>query len=826
MWLPFYNGRNKTFFFGSYEGFRQVTGAGLSGLAITPTPAQLSGNLSNLTTPIYNPFTTRPDSARAGLFTRDPFPGNIIPGSLIDPNMVKYAQAVHPKPGPIVTGLFNTFNTLRNSKDQNQFNIRMDEYLSSKDVIWFRYSQSSQPRVGPASFDGLNTYGSTEAQNFAANLVHTFSPTTLLTVAFGHNALDNASTTLFSGVNAATLNPQVNISPSFACGFKTWGASFDCLIPGMGIAGFISGGEDSGGGTPLSSVNQIRADFSKIRGNHTFRTGYDIQWTRFWSLSTGASVAFAPAQTGDPQTPGTGSPLASFLLGVPDSASKRATLAEINHQITSGVYVQDQWKATSRLTANIGLRWEVGVWPIYGNRQLKTDAIGELDLNNGSYLLQRSLPSCAEAGAAPCIPGGLPQPHRVVSSSGKLWKTQTNNFAPRLGLAYRIDNRTSLRTSFGIFYDQIAGIIQTVQGIGGDWPSQTQVSAINLNPAIAVVPTVKAEDPLAGAVAALPPATPFNQSAYYRDPNAKNAYSEQWNFGFQRALATNTVLEANYVGSHSSRLTVGTWGNVALVPGPGNPLDRAMYNYIKPSQYDWSVGKGSFHSLQVKAEQNLTHGLQYILSYTWSKTIDIGCDGFFTVEGCAVQDAWHLGRERSVAGFDLTHVLSASWVYQLGSLRTGSKALNYALGNWQLNGIFTATSGLPYTLVISGDVANTGTGGNYERLNVVGNPSVSNPSPAQWFNKTAFAVPAPFTFGNLGRNALRGQKLWNLDTSLVREFPLGERRQLQFRADMFNIANHPVWGSPVSNYNDPQFGKILSTRSTARQVQFAMRFRF
>jgi hypothetical protein len=128
--------------------------------------------------------------------------------------------------------------------------------------------------------------------------------------------------------------------------------------------------------------------------------------------------------------------------------------------------------------------------------------------------------------------------------------------------------------------------------------------------------------------------------------------------------------------------------------------------------------------------------------------------------------------------------------------------------------------------VISGDVANTGTGSNYERLNVVGNPSVSNPSPAQWFNKAAFAVPAPLTFGDLGRNALRGQKFWNLDTSLVREVPLGERRHLQFRADLFNIANHPVWGSPLSNYNDPQFGKILSTRSTPRQVQFAMKFQF
>src|SRR5258707_14441826 len=186
----------------------------------------------------------------------------------------------------------------------------------------------------------------------------------------------------------------------------------------MNIAGFLSGGEGSGGGTPLSSINQIRADFSKIRGNHTFRTGYDIQWTRFWSLSTGASVAFAPAQTGDPQTPGTGSPLASFLLGVPDSASKRATLAEINNQLTSGAYFQDQWKATSRLTANIGVRWEVGVWPIYGNRRLNTDAIGELDLNNGSYLLQRSLASFADVGAAPCISCRLPLTQLVVASNG------------------------------------------------------------------------------------------------------------------------------------------------------------------------------------------------------------------------------------------------------------------------------------------------------------------------------------------------------------------------------------------------------------------------
>jgi len=175
-------------------------------------------------------------------------------------------------------------------------------------------------------------------------------------------------------------------------------------------------------------------------------------------------------QTSNPQAPGTGNALASFLLDVPDSASRRATLAEINHQVTTAAYVQDQWKASKSLTVNVGLRWEMGVWPIYGNSRIGTDAIGELDLNNGTYILQRSVPSCAQAVAAPCIPGGLPQPHVVVSPNGKLWKTDTANFAPRFGLAYRIDDRTSLRASFGMFYDEVAGITQTVQGIGGDWP--------------------------------------------------------------------------------------------------------------------------------------------------------------------------------------------------------------------------------------------------------------------------------------------------------------------------------------------------------------------
>jgi Carboxypeptidase regulatory-like domain len=828
--LPHYNGRNKTFFFGSYEGFRNVTGAGLSGLAIAPTSAQLAGDLSDLSTPIFNPFTTREDPTRPGQYIRDPFPGNIIPRNLIDANMVKYAQEVFPQPGPLVLGRFNTFSTQKNSRNQDQYSIRVDEYLTTKDTVWFRYSTSYQDRIRPAGFEGNTTNGATDARNFALNYMHTFNPTTILTATFGHNSLDNSESTRIPKVDASTLIQQTNIAPSFACGYEVWGFPFDCLIPTMDITGFIGGGEGGGGGTPLSGIYQTKADFSKIRGNHTFRAGYDLFWQRFFSTSGGSSATFAAAQTSDPQRPGTGSALASFLLGTPDSASRRVTVAEINRQVTTGAYFQDQWKATSRLTANFGLRWEMGVWPRYGNAELGTDAIGELDLNNGTYILQRSLPSCEQTKAPPCIPGGLPQPHIVVSPDGKLWRTPTKNFAPRVGLAFRADDRTSVRASFGIYYDQIAGIIQTVQGIGGDWPSNTQVLAQNLNQASSGPPTVKAENPLAGTVAALPPPTPFEQVAWYRDPAQQNPYSMQWNLGVQRAISTDTVIEANYVGSGSRRLTVGTFGNVALTPGPGRPLDRAPYNYIAPSFYDRSVGKGSYHAFQFKLERTLSHGFQYLVSYTWSKSIDIGCSGFFSVEGCSVQDPWNLQKDRSVSGYDLPHVLSASWVYQLGSLKTGKKFVDYALGNWQLNGIFTGASGLPYDLGISGDIANTGNSGccnyGYERLNVVGDHKVSNPSPDRWFNTAAFAVPAPYTFGSLGRNALRGDEYLNFDISAVREFPLGESNRLQFRADMFNVMNHPVWGLPVRDYTNPQFGKILGTRSTARQIQFALKFRF
>jgi hypothetical protein len=292
-------------------------------------------------------------------------------------------------------------------------------------------------------------------------------------------------------------------------------------------------------------------------------------------------------------------------------------------------------------------------------------------------------------------------------------------------------------------------------------------------------------------------------------------------------------MTANYVGSQSHRLTVGGKYNVALTPGPGTPAEvtaRQPYPAIVPTFYDRSIGNSSYNSLQLSANHHSANGLTYLVAYTWSKSIDVGCSGFFGIESCSVQDPYHIKGDRSVSGFDLPHVFSASVVAPLpfgkGRRFANSGGLvNYIIGNWQLNGILTLTSGVPYNVHISSDIANTKTGD--VRANQVADPHLSNPSTKEWFNTAAFISPAPFTFGTSGRNSLRADWFKNLDMSVFRDFPLGERRSLQFRAEAFNVTNTPTWGIPVNDLNlIKTFGSITSTRSTERQLQVSLKLYF
>jgi hypothetical protein len=310
-------------------------------------------------------------------------------------------------------------------------------------------------------------------------------------------------------------------------------------------------------------------------------------------------------------------------------------------------------------------------------------------------------------------------------------------------------------------------------------------------------------------------------------------YTEEWNFGIQQQLGATTALSVDYVGSHGSRLDLNTFFNTAP-PGPGAQPARRPYPYITPTNFERTNGRSSYEALEVSLNRRMSKGLSTLLSYTWGKSLDISCSGWAGVEGCANQDPYNVNADKSVSAYDLTHIFSASVVYELPfgkgkQLASGRGVLDYAIGGWQTNAILGLHSGIPYTLGVSGDIANTGNSNNagyYERLNVTGDPNLDHPTTAQWFNTKAFAVPANFTYGNLGRNTLRTNWGRNLDLSLFRDFPVRESVRLQFRAEAFNVTNTPVWGTPVSNFSNANFGRVLSVGNTPRQLQLALKLRF
>jgi hypothetical protein len=842
--LPFYQGRNKTFFFGSYEGFRRAQPS-VGAFYNVPTPAQLSGDFSALLqgpNPIqlFNPFTTRPDPAKPGSFIRDPFPNNDI-SSVLNPGAVSLAQAVFPAPQPIVQG-FNGYDLRSNLTPQNQYSFRVDHNFNPSNSVFFRYSNSDQTRGGTGGIVGETATGETFGKQYVLSYYHQFNSSTILDAQFGHVELTNNVGNAYDNLDPTQVVNAAGLSPDFACGFT---GTTGCSIPGLNIGNGAYAGTSATnkGGTKLTDIYQWRANLTKVLRKHSFTTGFDYETNSFFVHGGGPAEVFGAEQTANPEAPtGTGDALAAFLIGTTASASRRDTVAPVTGQRSWGIYFMDKWKVTDKLTVNIGFRYDLMLWPGYGSGSSDpTSQVGNIDFNNGTYVIQTNSPDCASAGKAPCVPGGLPQPHVVVSNNNRLYSNTYDNIQPRIGIAYSLNDKTVVRGSFGMFNDLWAGVMQTVQGIGGDWPSVAQILTPALNTSNEVA-TANWQDPLAGlGSAGLPAATPFGQVEWYRDPKAKNPYSEQWNFGVERQLGQNTVMTANYVGSQSHRLTVGGLYNVALHPGPGTPAEvtaRQPFPYIAPTFYDRSIGNSSYNAFQFSANHRSANGLTYLVAYTWSKSIDVGCSGFFGIESCSVQDPYNIKGDRSVSGFDLTHVLSASATAPLpfGKGRRFANSggfFNYIIGNWQLNGILTLTSGLPYYVYISSDVPNIGNfapaiaGNGNVRANLVGDPNLPNPSTSEWFNTAAFAPPAPFTFGNSGRNSLRADWFKNLDLSLFKDFPFNEKRSLQFRAEAFNVTNTPTWGIPINDLNNhAQLGSILSTRSTERQLQLSLKLYF
>jgi carboxypeptidase family protein len=848
VWIPkLYNGRNKTFFYFAYQGFRYTQDS--DSLLKVPTAAQLAGDESSFPTQIYNPFSTRPDPTNPGKFTRDPFPGNQIPSKLIDSRMVAFAKAVLPPAGPILDSVGdNAIDTTPNHQTQNEYNVRIDQNFGQKNTMFFRYSAINSLLTTSGGLPGLVKHGSIPGRNWGASYVHTFSSSLVLQVQYARTTNQDNSATLFTNP-PANLDSTVGFSSAFVGGFAAAGGH--SLIPSPGISGYASGGENITNVPKATDSHQVSGNLTKIVRNHTLTFGGGFTTNKFESPLSYASLSFAAGQTGNPQNPNQpGDPLASFLLNVPDGANRRNVHETTRPGGLMSLYIQDSWKATSKLAFNFGLRYDRTFIPPYGTNatigQQGGIETGDVNFSNGTYIVQKLPPPCTVRGFAPCIPGNGALPaHVVVDPSGKIAHDTLTNFGPRVGFAYRFGNRTVLRGAAGIVYDNWAAVSQMAQNIEGAWPDIGQLIANNLNQpsTTSATPTTTAQDPFAGGGSGLFPApTPFNQVQWFYDPHIKNPYSMQWNFGVQRELNSSTTVDVNYVGSGSRRLNVGGYYNTALTPGPGDPQARAPFPYIAPTFYDRSIGNGSYNALQVEVNKRYSNGLAYQVAYTYSKSIDEGSSGWFGVEGQSLTDPYNVAGSRGPSGFDLRHTLSVNMLYQIpvghGRYSTKNGVLDYIIGNWQINNIFTARSGVPFNVYYgASDLANTGnvSWAQYDRANLVGDPHSGlcpNGSPVGSvnciFNTSAFAVPAQYSFGNSGRDAFRSPSFWNLDTSIFRQFPFwGEGRRIEFRAEAFNLFNTVILGTPgndISNLSN--FGKANSTANSPRQLQLGAKIIF
>ncbi|HEX3660871.1 MAG TPA: carboxypeptidase regulatory-like domain-containing protein [Acidobacteriaceae bacterium] len=835
-----YNGRNRTFFFGAYQGFHYTQTSNIS--LRVPTDAQLAGDESDWPTQIYNPNSTRPDPNHPGQYIRDPFPGNQIPSGMIDQRMVDFAKFTYPAAGPVFdSNGDNAIDTTPTTQTQNEFNIRIDERVGSNDSAFFRYSFINSSVTTSGGVPGLPSITAIPARDFGGSYVHVFGPTMTGEIHYAHVTVQDNNTVRYTKPTTSVFN-DVGFASGFAGGFSAVGGIN--LVPYLSITDFASGGESIYLTPKATDSSEYSANITKLIGTNELHSGVSFTTNVFASPIAGPTIGFAAPETGDTNpmdTVNTGDPIASFVLNVPDNASRRNVNEETRPGGVFSAYVQDSWRATSTLTLNAGLRYDLTLIPRYGTAatvgQEGGPETGDVDFTNGTYVLQDVPPTCAARGHAPCIPGSGTLPdHVVVDPRGTIAYNTYDNIGPRVGVADRITKDLVLHGAFGIVYDNWAAVNQTAQAIEGAWPDIGQEIANNLNypSSTSPTPTVTAQDPFgAGNASLFPAATPFNQVDYFYDPHRKNPMSYQWNVGVETMLGPTTTATLNYVGSASKRLDVGGYYNTALTPGPGDPQARAKYPYMAATYWDHSVGSSSYNAMQASVDRRFHDGWSYAVAYTWSKSINVGTDGWYG-EGGVPQDPYHPGSygSRSVAGTDLRNVLSVNTLYHVPLGRgyrfsTGSPLADYILGNWQINNIFFARSGLPFTPYISSDIANTGNTGGYETADVIGNPNLSKRSAAEWFNTAAYTVPAGYTFGTAGRDSLRTNGDWNLDLSLFRLFPIENGRQVEFRAEAFNLFNNVVLGYPIADLNSgSSFGTVNSTANTSRELQLGLKFEF
>lgn len=799
--------KDKLFWFGDYQGTRRRIGA--SETVRVPTLAERSGNLSDLSVPIFDPTTGNPDGTG-----RLQFPGNVIPRSQMSAPATKLLGFL-PKPNlsPSNPADNNYITNAVENYDTDQLDVRMDHYVTDKLRYFGRYSYLGANITAPGPFGlyggpAFPAWGFTGAsdagnQNLAVSTSYTFSPNFLTEFRYGFSRYRVTVSSLDAN---KTLANQAGIP-----GLNIQGRPDTFGLPDLNING--TGGFQMGYrcNCPLhqrESLNDFVSNWTKIAGNHTFKWGATVElaWNqRLPSDDHRAGVYdFDPSVTSlAPSLGGLG--LASFLLGAPDHFRRfsQVSTTQEDRQDRVFYFAQDTWRLTPKLTLGYGLRWDT--W------------FPDFSLNNGQggrYDVTDNLVRIPGIGG--------------ISKSANS-QIQWTNFSPRASLAYALNPKTVVRTGYGRSYFQgtfgwtfnnlAADIYPSIvtQDLRGPSPFFPVFGLATAPPAV-VFPAIPANGLLR---------LPNGIGDAYIPANQKIPYVDQWNFTVERQIATNLDLSMGYVGNIGRHLNGGFNLNAAA-PGPGDfdprrPLFRKFG--IEQSIFDkCDCTSSNYNALQIRAEKRMGTNYTLLAAYTYSRTYDFGEFGTPT-------NQYNANSDYGPASFDRSQVFTLAHTYYLpfGKGRRYLSDLHgvagMLLGGWQFNGITTVESGLPFSPTLNNNASLNSD--MSLRPNEIGDPlrGISQ-NRNEWFNPLAYAVPAPFKFGNAKRDSLRGPGLFTADWALAKDFSLTERYKLQFRWENFNVLNRTNLALPDSAVDSGTAGKIFDIASPMRNMQMALRLTF
>ena len=857
-----FNGKNRLFFMSNFEGFNSRLTT--TSLGTVLTNQMRTGDFSA----ILPAFALADATTRSGTYpniTQSTFPNNQIPASRLSKGSLVLLKWMPSPNQPAAAGLpFRNYQFgLKTPVDKNTMTQRVDFNESAKSQWFGRFSWNEESTLAVLPTLGLNDGNTlyTKASQWVLSNVRTLSPTKVNEARFGYNGLFNNITQQLAGVE--DVSGQIGV-PVKVTDKNSWG------VPNISLAQNLTSF-----GNPTSSPFQINNkyyqfvdSFSWVLGKHSLRMGGEYRINQFPQLGnefprgqflfngqftntitpTGATTA---TQSG-------GYTGADFLLGTPNNSIIAVALASAdfrNHEWAA--YFDDTWRLSPRLTVTMGLRWEV-MQPLFdkaGNQvnvqlnQSLPNVANVSDLSKHPVYVRagsgtfydgvqfRYAPYWATPNIGALPIGGLPplQTVRDGRLGDRLINTNHRNYAPRLGIAWSPTDRWSIRAGVGIFYSEESknSVFDFNRGLGGRTGQLTPTSFGQ--------PTFTYTNFID--TSALPVTVPIGLT-WGGNSHLPTSSMIQYMLNIQRTLAKSTVLETGYVGSKSRHLYYLVNQNQGILDAKLPAVQRLPYPEWGASGIQWlnADGVGSYNALSAKLTNKLGTNLNALLSYTWSKSIDATSNIRGTVGSTfSPQDARCPVRcEKAPSDFNIPHRFVASVLYTL-PFGKGQQFLNHGgvvnqmLGNWQLGTITTLQSGGTVN-TSSWDSGGTNFVSNATRLNCIPgvNPVLSGNNQNGWFNPAAFSNPVAATFGNCGRNTLRGPWTGNQDVSVIKLFPISERRNVEFRMEMFNAPNHVEltaggqlsWNNGSNPAAATSFGKLTGLSAAMRQIQFAMKFNF